>query len=51
MTINDFPSFSYPAIFDKLNRTMQEYRWTTRFIPLSRETSLKDFEELFKKAF
>lgn len=42
MTVNDFPAFSYPAIFDKLNRTMQEYRWTTRFIPLSRETSLKE---------
>lgn len=49
MTINDFPSMSYPAIFDKLNRTMQEYRWTTRFIPLSRETSLKEADKYKKK--
>ena len=49
MTINDFPSFSYPAIFDKLNRTMQEYRWTTRFIPLSRETSLKEADKYQNK--
>lgn len=49
MTVNDFPSFSYPAIFDKLNRTMQEYRWTTRFIPLSRETSLKEADKYQNK--
>lgn len=49
MTINDFPSRSYPAIFDKLNRTMQEYRWTTRFIPLSRETSLKEADKYQNK--
>ena len=49
MTVKDFPSMSYPAIFDKLNRTMQEYRWTTRFIPLSRETSLKEADKYKKK--
>lgn len=49
MTVNDFPSMSYPAIFDKLNRTMQEYRWTTRFIPLSREMSLKEADKYENK--
>ncbi|MBC6713592.1 AAA family ATPase [Treponema sp. Marseille-Q3903] len=49
MTVNDFPSMSYPAIFDKLNRTMQEYRWTTRFIPLSRDTSLKEADKYQNK--
>lgn len=49
MTVNDFPGSSYPAIFDKLNRTMQEYRWTTRFIPLSRENSLKEADKYKKK--
>lgn len=49
MTVKDFPSSSYPAIFDKLNRTMQEYRWTTRFIPLSRETSLKEADKYQNK--
>ncbi|MCM1322199.1 MAG: hypothetical protein NC041_06950 [Bacteroides sp.] len=49
MTVNDFPSMSYPAVFDKLNRTMQEYRWTTRFIPLSRETSLKEADKYQNK--
>ena len=49
MTVNDFPSMSYPAIFDRLNRTMIEYRWTTRFIPLTRESSLKAAEKYQNK--
>jgi type IV secretion system protein VirB4 len=49
LTVDDFPSKCYPAIFDKLNRTMQEYRWTTRFIPLSRETSLKEADKYQNK--
>lgn len=42
ISIMDFPSHTYPAIFDGLNRTYQEYRWTTRFIPLSKEMSLQE---------
>lgn len=42
LSIMDFPSRTYPAIFDGLNRTMEEYRWTTRFIPLSKEQSLHE---------
>lgn len=45
MAIMDFPSASYPAIFDGLNRTMTEYRWMTRFIPFSKERSLKEVEK------
>lgn len=49
MTIKDFPTMPYPAIFDRLNRTMQEYRWTTRFIPFSKETSLKKADDYQNK--
>ena len=49
MTIKDFPTMSYPAIFDRLNRIMQEYRWTTRFIPFSKETSLKKADDYQNK--
>lgn len=42
ISVMDFPSRTYPAIFDKLNRTMSEFRWTTRFIPLSKENSAKE---------
>lgn len=45
MGIMDFPNKTYPAIFDALNRTMPEFRWTTRFIPLSKEKSTKEAEK------
>lgn len=45
MGIMDFPNKTYPAIFDELNRTMTEFRWTTRFIPLSKERSTKEAEK------
>ena len=45
MGIMDFPNKTYPAIFDGLNRTMTEFRWTTRFIPLSKEKSAKEAEK------
>ncbi len=45
MGIMDFPNKTIPAIFDGLNRTMTEFRWTTRFIPLSKESSMKQAEK------
>ena len=45
MGIMDFPNKTYPAIFDELNRTITEFRWTTRFIPLSKERSTKEAEK------
>ena len=45
MAIMDFPNKTYPAIFDGLNRTMTEFRWTTRFIPLSKDKSAKEAEK------
>ena len=45
MGIMDFPNRTYPAIFDQLNRTMTEFRWTTRFLPLSKELSSKEAEK------
>ena len=45
MGIMDFPNKTFPAIFDGLNRTMTEFRWTTRFIPLSKEKSAKEAEK------
>ncbi len=45
MGIMDFPNKTYPAIFDGLNRTMTEFRWTTRFIPMSKEKSAKEAEK------
>lgn len=51
MSVMDFPSSTYPAIFDNLNRLMTEFRWTTRFIPLSKETSAKEAEKYQKRMY
>jgi type IV secretion system protein VirB4 len=51
ISVRDFPAVSYPAIFDHLNRAMQEFRWTTRFIPLSKESSLKEIEKVQKRMY
>lgn len=51
MSVMDLPSRTYPAIFDRLNRTMTEFRWTTRFIPLSKETSSKEAEKYQKRMY
>ena len=51
MSIMDFPSRTYPAIFDRLNRTMTEYRWTTRFMPMGKELSAKEAEKYQKRMY
>ncbi|GMO25752.1 MAG: conjugal transfer protein TrbE [Termitinemataceae bacterium] len=39
--INDFPNETYPTILSRLNETLLEYRWVTRFICLDKEAALK----------
>lgn len=51
MSVMDFPNRTYPAIFDRLNRLMTEFRWTTRFIPLSKETSAKEADKYQKRMY
>ena len=51
ITITDFPNATFPAMFDALNRANVEYRWTTRFIPLSKEASMKQAEKYQKRFF
>lgn len=51
LAVMDFPNQTYPAIFDGLNKTMEEYRWTTRFIPLSKEISLKEAKKYQDRYF
>ena len=45
ITIKDFPQETYPAIFDRLNRTGIEYRWSTRFICLDKKDGLKEIDK------
>ena len=51
ISIMDLPNSTYPAVFDSLNRSCIEYRWMTRFIPLSKEKSLKEAEKYQKKMY
>ncbi|MCR5252590.1 MAG: AAA family ATPase [Treponema sp.] len=51
IAVMDFPSKSYPGIFDRLNRTMLEFRWTTRFLPMSKETSAKEADKYQKRMY
>jgi len=51
ISVMDLPNSTYPAVFDGLNRTRIEYRWMTRFIPLSKEKSLKEAEKYQKKMY
>ena len=41
ITINDFPTTSFPGILDALNYSDLEYRWCTRFISMSKEDAMK----------
>lgn len=41
IAVRDFPSETYPAIFDILNRVNIDYRWTTRWIGIDKVNSSK----------
>lgn len=51
IAVMDFPSKTYPGIFDRLNRTMTEFRWTTRFIPMSKDMSAKEADKYQKRMY
>lgn len=51
IAIMDFPNKSYPGIFDRLNREGTEFRWTTRFIPMSKEVSAKEADKYQKRMY
>ena len=51
IAVMDFPNKSYPGIFDRLNRTMTEFRWTTRFLPMSKEISAKEADKYQKRMY
>ena len=45
ITIKDFPSSTYPAMFDLLNSADIEYRWSTRWIGMEKRESEKLLEK------
>ena len=49
VAVRDFPSETYPAIFDLLNKADIEYRWVTRWIGLDKVSSSKLIEKYQKR--
>lgn len=50
-TIKDFPMRTYPLIFNQLNKLFIEYRWVTRFFPMSKPQAVKELEKWQKNHF
>ena len=44
-TITGFPGSTVPGILDQLNHLAIEYRWSTRYICLSKEEAQREFEK------
>lgn len=44
--INDFPNRTRPAILNELNKLNLEYRWVSRFFPLTKDQALKDLMKI-----
>lgn len=51
ISITDFPQSTRPAIFDILNAAKVEYRWSTRFISLSKKEALQNIEKWIKRFY
>ena len=49
VAVRDFPTETYPAIFDLLNRADVEYRWVTRWIGMDKNNSSRLIEKYQKR--
>ena len=51
ISLQGFPNFTIPCMFDELNRLGIEYRWSTRFMFLSKNEALSKLEKKWKATF
>lgn len=49
IAVRDFPSETYPAVFDILNKADVDYRWTTRWIGMDKIQASKLIEKYQKR--
>ncbi|MBP3199650.1 MAG: hypothetical protein J6N21_22000 [Butyrivibrio sp.] len=49
VAVRDFPSETYPAVFDLLNKADVSYRWTTRWIGMDKVVAAKLIEKYQKR--
>lgn len=48
--INDFPVRTYPAVLNSLNKTNIEYRWVSRYFPLTKKDALEELDKYQQQA-
>ncbi len=48
--INDFPNATYPAILNELNKLEIEYRWVSRYFPLSKKAAIDELVKYQQQA-
>lgn len=48
--IDDFPTRTYPAILNELNKTEIEYRWVSRYFPLSKKMMIEELTDYQRQA-
>ncbi|MGL5798274.1 MAG: ATPase, partial [Cetobacterium sp.] len=51
ISIVDFPQYTEPGFFDKLNHLNIEYRWMTRFLVLGKQESLSVLKGIWNTTF
>lgn len=44
LQVKDFPTETYPAILNELNKLNIEYRWVSRYFPLSQEQAVRELK-------
>lgn len=49
VAVRDFPTETYPAVFDLLNKADVEYRWVTRWIGMDKNNSARLIEKYQKR--
>lgn len=51
ISLQGFPNYTIPCMFDELNRLGIEYRWVTRFMFLSKNEALSKLDKIWKATF
>ena len=49
ISFKSYPGASTPALMDKLNYLPMAFRWTTRYIPLSKQDAMRELRSLKRK--
>ncbi len=51
ITVKDFPSATLPGLLNSMSNLPLEFRWVTRWIPLSKQDSMRELDKYRKRHF